>query len=157
MPLVEAEFRTLTGPENTAVGGSSMGGLLSFYLVTYHPETFGSCACVSTHFPLSEAVAAESFAGTTQEADETPFIIRDIEAGLTVPEGVRYWFDYGTEGLDAEYAPTHAAVREWLLGQGLVEGEDFEVRAYEGADHNETSWRARLDDPLTFLFGTRPG
>ena len=89
-------------------------------------------------------------------ADETPYIIRDVEAGLTVPKGARYWFDYGTRGLDAEYEPTHETVRRWLLDQGLVEGEDFVVRRYEGADHNEASWRARLDDPLTFLFGTLP-
>jgi enterochelin esterase-like enzyme len=44
-------------------------------------------------------------------------------------------------------------VRAWLLGQGLVEGRDFLVRRYEGATHNEASWRARLEDPLTFLFG----
>jgi hypothetical protein len=50
MPRVNAAFRTLTGPANTAVMGSSMGGLLSFYLVTQHPEVFGACGCVSTHF-----------------------------------------------------------------------------------------------------------
>jgi hypothetical protein len=83
-------------------------------------------------------------------------VIRDIEAGATVPDGVRYWFDYGTEGLDAAYGPTHAAVRAWLLAQGLVERRDFVVRAYPGATHNEASWRARLEDPLIFLFG-RPG
>ena len=91
----------------------------------------------------------------TEAPDETPYIVRDLEAGMTVPEGVRMWFDYGSEGLDAEYGPTHAAVREWLLGQGLTEGEDFVVREYRGADHNEASWRARLDDPMTFLFGQR--
>lgn len=58
MPRVNREFRTRTGPENTAAMGSSMGGLLSFYLVTHHPETFGACGCMSTHFPLSEDVAA---------------------------------------------------------------------------------------------------
>jgi len=46
-------------------------------------------------------------------------------------------------------------VREWLLDQGLIEGRDFVVREYEGATHNEASWRARLDDPLRFLFGYR--
>lgn len=158
-PRVDAEFRTLEGPENTAVMGSSMGGLLSFYLVTNHPDVFGACGCVSTHFPLSEAQWGSLITGERPGAppDETPFILRDIEAGLTVPDGARYWFDYGTEGLDAQYGPTHAAVREWLLGQGLVEGVDFVVREYDGADHNEASWRARLDDPLTFLFGTRDG
>jgi enterochelin esterase-like enzyme len=155
MPRVNAEFRTLTGPGNTAVMGSSMGGLLSFYLVTRHPDVFGACGCVSTHFPLSESVVAKRFGGEAVRTppDTTPYIIRDIAAGMTVPQGTRYWFDYGTEGLDASYAPTHDAVRTWLLSQGLVEGRDFVVRAYQGANHNEASWRARLDDPLTFLFG----
>ncbi len=158
MPRVNAEFRTLTGRRSTAVAGSSMGGLLSFYLVTYHPDVFGACACVSTHFPLSEAQVAQYFPDVVgaADADETPYIIRDIEAGLTVPEGARYWFDFGTQGVDAEYGPTHEAVRRWLLEQGRVEGVDFVVRRYEGADHNEASWRARLDDPLTFLFGGLP-
>jgi enterochelin esterase-like enzyme len=155
MPRVNAEFRTLTGPENTAVMGSSMGGLLSFYLVTHHPDVFGACGCMSTHFPLSEAMVAANFRGAVAAArpDTTPYIIRDIAAGMTVPNGTRYWFDYGTEGLDASYGPAHAAVRAWLLKQGLVEGRDFVVRRYDGATHNEASWRARLDDPLTFLFG----
>jgi pimeloyl-ACP methyl ester carboxylesterase len=157
MPRVNSAFRTLTGPENTAVMGSSMGGLLSFYLVTHHPEAFGACACMSTHFPLSQAVAARSFQGVAAVAnpDTTPYVIRDIAAGLKSPRGARYWFDYGSQGLDSTYGPTHEAVRAWLLGQGLVEGRDFVVRRYEGATHNEASWRARLDDPLAFLFGKR--
>jgi predicted alpha/beta superfamily hydrolase len=157
MPRVNAEFRTLTGPAHTAVMGSSMGGLLSFYLVTHHPDVFGACGCVSTHFPLSEAMVAASFPGAVAAAhpDTTPYIIRDIAAGLRVPKGTRYWFDYGTVGLDSTYGPTHAAVRAWLLTQGLVEGRDFVVPRYEGATHNEASWRARLDDPLTFLFGRK--
>ena len=155
MPRVNREFRTLTGPENTAVMGSSMGGLLSFYLVTYHPETFGACGCESTHFSLSEAVEAEYIEGVDQPEypDATPYAIHDIGSGLQAPVGARYYFDYGTEGLDADYGPTHETVRQWLLAQGLVEGEEFVVREYEGADHNEASWRARIDDPLTFMFG----
>lgn len=157
MPRVNREFRTLTGPAHTAVMGSSLGGLLSFYLVTHHPEVFGACGCVSTHFPLSQAMVAQYFPGlvTTAHPDTTPYVIRDIAAGLTAPKGARYWFDYGTQGPDAEYRPTHEAVRAWLLRQGLVEGKDFVIRRYDGADHNEAAWRARLDDPLTFLFGRR--
>jgi predicted alpha/beta superfamily hydrolase len=159
MPRVNAEFRTLTGPEHTAVMGSSMGGLLSFYLVTHHPDVFGACGCMSTHFPLSEATFGPNGPGvaTPTPPDTTPYIIRDIAAGMTVPKGVRYWFDYGTQSLDAAYGPTHAAVRTWLLQQGRVEGTDFVVRRYDGATHNEASWRARLDDPLTFLFGKHGG
>ena len=46
---------------------------------------FGACGCVSTHFPLSEAVWAQVGYGEDGEAlNETPFILRDIDAGLTV-------------------------------------------------------------------------
>lgn len=154
MPRVNAGFRTLTGPANTAHMGSSMGGLLSFYLATKHPETFGACGCVSTHFPLSEAMVAQYFpmAQTPANPDPAPYILKDIEAGLSVPLGTRLWFDYGTQGLDAGYAPAHDALRAALLKQGMTEGEDFVIRAYEGADHNETSWRARVKDPLRFLY-----
>jgi hypothetical protein len=138
--------------------GSSMGGLLSYYLVTHHGDVFGACGCMSTHFPLSEAVAAQVFPDFTvpEVPDTTPYVLRDIGSGLRVPRGARYWFDYGTLGLDSAYASTHRAVRAWLLGQGLIEGRDFVVRRYVGATHNEASWRARLEDPLTFLFAPRP-
>ena len=157
MPRVNAAFHTLTGPGNTAVMGSSMGGLLSFYLVTHHPEAFGACGCESTHFPLSESVVAQVFPNVPVPTapDTTPYIVRDIRTGLKAPQGARYRFDFGSLGLDSAYAPSHEAVRRWLLAQGRVEGRDFVVHRYEGATHNEASWRKRLEDPLTFLFGKR--
>jgi len=158
MPRVNAEFRTLTGPENTAVMGSSMGGLLSFNLVTHHPEAFGACGCVSTHFPLSESVVKQVFPGvvTAAQADTTPYVVRDIARGLRAPKGARYLFDFGGLGLDSAYVPTHEVVRAWLLRQGFMENRDFVIRRYPEATHNEASWRARLDDDLTFLFGRLP-
>lgn len=157
MPRVNREFRTLTGPEHTAHMGSSMGGLLGFYLVTHHPEAFGSCACMSTHFPLSPVVAQQFFppGSIAASTGTTPYLVKDIAAGLKAPADARYWFDRGTLGLDSAYGPTYAALRQWLLSQGRVEGRDFVVRTYPGATHNEASWRARLADPLTFLFGDR--
>lgn len=151
MPRVNAEFRTLTDRDNTFVMGSSMGGLLSYYLVREHPDKFSACGCVSTHFPLSDAVAASYLGINPDAADTTPYILKDIANGARVPDGVRFFFDYGTETLDADYGPTHAALRDWLLGQGLVEGTDFRMQEYAGAAHNEAAWRARLDDQLAWL------
>ena len=153
-PRVDREFRTLSDAANTATMGASMGGLVSYYLVTNHPEVFGACGCMSTHFPISEYIVAQYFADADDSnADRMPYILRDIAAGATVPDGARYWFDYGGRGLDAQYGETHQAVREWLLSQEMIENDDFVIREYPQADHNETAWRARLEDPLTFLFG----
>lgn len=152
-PRVNAEFRTLKGAEDTFVMGSSMGGLLSFYLVKEHPDEFSACGCVSTHFPISAAVAASFMGDKSGDADPTPYVVQDIAKGDTVSQGARFFFDYGTETLDAEYGPTHEIVRDWLEAQGRIEGTDFRIQEYEGAAHNEAAWRARLDDQLVWLLG----
>jgi enterochelin esterase-like enzyme len=150
LPEVHAEFRTLKGPRHTAVMGSSMGGLISFDLCRRHPGVFGAGGCVSTHFPF-----AVSTDGLNASGKEQPFIERDIERGLRFARGPRLYFDHGTVGLDALYEPVQAKVNEWLRGQGWREGRDFVARRFDGADHNEAAWRARLDEPLGFLYRGR--
>lgn len=152
MPRVDAAFRTLSGPDDTYHMGSSMGGLLSYYLVRNHPDVFGACGCVSSHFALSEQAFTGYVGG--EGADATPYIQRDIEHGDAISGG-RFYFDYGTEALDSTYEQDHAPVRQWLLEQGFVEGRDFAMRKYEGAGHSEHAWRARVGDQLLWLLGSR--
>jgi len=158
MPRVNREFRTLTGPANTAVMGSSMGGLVSWYLVTRHPEVFGACGCLSNSFMLSEGLVKRLVPASSSSTvpDTAPYLLRDIQKGLRAPREARYWIDYGTAELDAGDLAIQDSVVAWLKSQGLVEGRTLEVRSYLGAIHNESAWRARLDDPLTFLFGQPP-
>ena len=150
MPRVNAEFRTLPGADDTFTMGSSAGGLLSYYLVKNHPDIFSACGCVSSHFAFSAA----DIGAMTEDTDSTPYIIRDIENGATVPEGVRFYFDYGTETLDTTYESDHEPVRAWLLKQGLIEGQDFQMRKFEGAAHSEAAWRARVGDQFDWLLGS---
>jgi predicted alpha/beta superfamily hydrolase len=44
-PLIDARFRTL--PEETGIGGSSLGGLVSVYLALKHPKVFSRAAVMS--------------------------------------------------------------------------------------------------------------
>ena len=148
MPKVNQRFRTRTGPEHTGVMGSSLGGLISFWLCWQYPKVFGRAGCLSTHFPWTGKLPPDT--------GGPPLIELEIARGATFPHGVRLYFDYGTRGIDATYEPMQAKVNAWLTGQGLKPGEDFIARKFEGADHNEAAWRARLDNPLTFLFGLPP-
>lgn len=43
-------------------------------------------------------------------------------------------------------------VDEIMAGKGYGP-ENWMTRKFEGADHSEKSWSARLDIPLTFLLG----
>ena len=46
-PFVDSQYRTLAGPQNTALGGSSLGGLVTLYIGLRHPEIFGKLAALS--------------------------------------------------------------------------------------------------------------
>ncbi|MCU0882299.1 MAG: alpha/beta hydrolase-fold protein [Hyphomonadaceae bacterium] len=155
MPRVNREYRTLTGPEHTFHMGSSMGGLLSYYLVANHPEVFSACGCVSTAFLLTPAMINGEFAPPVANPSTVPYVVTDIANGASVVRSQRFFFDYGTAGQDAHYGPSTRAVGDWLVRQGFVEGADFKIRAYPGADHNEAAWRARVGDQLDWLLGAR--
>ena len=151
MPRVNAEFKVLSGPQNTFTMGSSMGGLMSLYLVQNFPETFGACGCVSTHVSWSPQMIEWFMGRDPTQADPTPYLIKDIQAGASMPAGQRLYFDYGTQGLDAAYHEPHQALGEWLDAQGFVEGETYKIQRFDGADHNEASWRERVDQQLAWL------
>ena len=45
---IDSRFRTYPSREATAIGGSSMGGLMSLYAVTVYNDVFSKAACVSS-------------------------------------------------------------------------------------------------------------
>lgn len=47
-PVIDRDFRTLPFRETTAVGGSSMGGLMALYAVVCHNDIFSKAACLSS-------------------------------------------------------------------------------------------------------------
>ena len=53
-PYVDKTYRTKTSSKNTAIFGSSLGGLISFYAALQYPEVFGKVGCFSPAFGLIE-------------------------------------------------------------------------------------------------------
>ena len=53
-PFVDTHYRTKADKNNTAAIGSSMGGLISFYMVWLHPDVFGKAACLSSGFAYDD-------------------------------------------------------------------------------------------------------
>lgn len=80
-------------------------------------------------------------------------MLQDIAAADDLPSGVRLYFHYGTEGLDAAYNAPHIAVNEWLLAQGFDEKTNLKAKKFDGASHDEASWRARVGEQLDWLPG----
>jgi alpha-glucosidase len=55
-PFIDNEYRTLTDKENTAIMGSSMGGLITHYAVLEYPNIFNKAAIFSPSYWYSDKV-----------------------------------------------------------------------------------------------------
>lgn len=135
-PMIDSTYRTKTDAAHTAVMGSSMGGLISLYALCEYPAVFGGAGCVSTHWPIVK-----------------PVIRPYLETQLPSPQAHKIYFDHGTIDLDAKYPRLQRKVDSLMRQHGYTERENWLTRVYEGDTHNEACWQARIDVPLTFLFG----
>jgi hypothetical protein len=59
--------------------------------------------------------------------------------------------DHGTATLDQYYAPYQAVVDARFTASGWQKGRDWESRVYEGAEHEENAWAARLPEIFGWL------
>lgn len=133
-PFIDRTYRTKPDRSNTFVMGSSMGALMSLYAISEYPDIFGGAACLSTHFPLGNGAMLDYMA-----------------AHLPSPKRHKIYFDFGTETLDAEYAPYQAKADAIMQKKGYKKGRDWNTLKFPGEDHSETSWRKRVNIPLEFL------
>ncbi len=133
-PFIDRTYRTKADQAHTFVMGSSMGGLISLYAISEYPQVFGGAGCLSTHWPAGEEPLVDFMA-----------------AHLPDPNSHRLYFDFGTATLDAAYPPYQQRMDEHLLKAGYLLHENWITLKFEGAEHNEAAWRARVHLPLNFL------
>ncbi|MFZ9395022.1 MAG: alpha/beta hydrolase [Erythrobacter sp.] len=146
-PRVDREFRTLAGPRDTAIMGSSMGGLISLYAIAEYPRVFGQAAGLSTHLPLVDprSGSAEERSSAVAAAFGKYFASTALSRRHN-----RIYIDHGTGTLDAFYPPYFKAFDRMMQDGGWAAPE-FESRAFFGTEHEENAWAQRLDIPLGFL------
>ena len=145
-PLIDRRYAVDPAPTATAIMGSSMGGLISLYALLEYPQVFGAAACLSTHWPASFIFDDP----TLPEA-----ILAYLTEKLPEPTLHRLYFDHGTATLDAHYAQWQVRVDAVMTSKGYSDA-NWMSRVYDGAEHSERAWSARLQEPLTFLFSASP-
>jgi predicted alpha/beta superfamily hydrolase len=133
-PFIDRTYRTRRDASSTAVGGASLGGLVSVWLALEHPRVFGNVLAVSP----------------TVWWDG--FVILGKIAALPRRTPARFWIDIGTlEGADAVSGARR--LRDALLEKGWKAGTDLEYFEQEGGQHDEISWASRVEGMLSFLYG----
>ncbi len=135
-PYVDRTYRTRTGRADTFVMGSSMGGIISLYAAAEYPAVFGGVGAVSTHWPAGDGAVIDYLARTMPD-----------------PRTHRIWMDRGTATLDASYEAYQPRADSLFRARGYRDGVNFSTKVYEGAAHDERSWRVRVAEPLIFLLG----
>jgi len=129
-PLIDARYATRRGAGDTAIGGSSLGALVSMWLLLRHPQVFGAALVVSP---------------AVWWADRA--IVATVQAAPLPQPVPRIWLDIGTGEGDAVVASVRA-LRDVLSERG------WPVRYTEaaGAAHDEAAWAGRVEPMLRFLY-----
>ncbi len=132
-PFIDSNYRTLTDSKNSAVMGSSMGGLISFLITWKHPDVFSMAGCLSSSFYYDN----DKIFDAVKNYDKPP-------------KGLKIYIDHGEDGL------TRGQKMFAMLTQmGFVLGTNIDYYYARGAEHNEAAWAQRLERPLLFFFENR--
>lgn len=134
-PFIDSHYRTLPDRNNTAVMGSSMGGLISFYISLWYPEVFSKAGCLSSAFIYDEADIMNQL--STLPKPKLP---------------IDFYLDCGDEGIDKFFVKSSEQVSLWLKEKQVGRTE---YHFSPGAPHNEIAWSHRIWQPLIFMFGTK--
>lgn len=117
-PYIDAHYRTRRSAANTAIAGSSMGGLISAYAVLKYPETFGVAGIFSPSFWIAPAM-------------------KELAAAKRENKNLRFWFYAGEKESDSMVSDMRA-VKDILSSKYKT---DISFNTDPDASHNEGAWR----------------
>ena len=140
-PMVDANFRTYPFRECTAIGGSSMGGLMAIRAVAGYNRWFSKAACVS------------SAIGFCPEE-----VLRDA-AEHTIDPDTRVYLSWGSReawgAKDPEREDPNSESYRWnhAIARSIRDyGGTAWVRCQEGGGHCEADWEKQVPDFMDFLW-----
>jgi predicted alpha/beta superfamily hydrolase len=129
-PEVDARIRVHGTRRETGVVGSSLGGVVSFYMAWQYPETFGFAACMSSTFSFRDDL---------------------IERVLSEPKSnSRFYLDSGWPNDNYEVTLAMAMA---LSQRGYRLREEFLHLVFPLEKHDETAWGRRLHIPFQLGLG----
>ena len=138
IPFIARHYRVASGPENTGLGGSSLGALISLYTAVVGPGVFGRLLLESPSL----------WASNRQ-------IIRESRRVRRWPERVFLATGTAEAGRASRDQSMVDDVRELaaIIIRAGADDHHLKLIVEEGATHHESAWARRFPDALAFLFG----
>ena len=140
MPFVHQHYRIARGPENTGLGGSSLGALISLYTAIDRPGTLGFLLLESPSLFVSK-----------RRLLKYSRYFRQWPEKIFLAIGTR---ESGREDKDQRVVEDVRELEQIMRRAGLNDSR-LRVRIDEGAGHNEGEWARRFPEALQFLLGGR--
>lgn len=137
-PMIDQTYRTKSDRNNTFVGGSSMGGIISFMIVWTYPEVFSKAICMSPAFKNPDGFGYQfDFVKVVNETEKR--------------NKVKFYIDNGGIGLESELQPGINEMLDALKAKKYIEGKEFKFVLDEAASHNEAAWAERFPKAILWL------
>ncbi|MEP7263819.1 MAG: alpha/beta hydrolase-fold protein [Bacteroidota bacterium] len=155
VPLINKNFRTLTGAEYTSIAGFSLGGLSAFDIAWNNPEVFGSAGIFSGSFWWRSKDYKDGFDESVHR------IAHAMVRNSKKREGLRLWFECGTQdeiadrnknGVIDSIDDTLDLINELIL-TGYKLDQDLKYVEVVNGFHNESTWAEVMPLFLQFAFG----
>jgi len=138
MPFVEKNYRVATSPENTGLGGSSLGALIALYTAMTRPGVFGRLLLESPSL----------WASNRQ-------LIKESRLVRIWPERIYLAAGTAEAGSPERDRTVVDDVRELaaILRRAVLSEKRLRLVIKDGAGHSEGAWAERFPEALQFLFG----
>lgn len=139
-PFIDKNYRTRSDKENTAIMGSSMGGLISFYATLQYPKVFGKSGVYSPSFWFSD----QSF-----EFAKNHGKLKNIKM---------YLLAGGKEGANNivfnEISKTVMDMNKMvvILKENGFLSDNIITKVVSEGKHNEKLWRDNFEEAILWLF-----
>lgn len=138
-PEIDAKYRTKTKAKNTAIMGSSLGGLASFYAALKYPNVFGKVGCFSPSFWFCPKEMNALMAKTKVFKTKVFFLCGDSEGANTKDSN---------EGMILPMKE----VEHWVNTKRCECKKLNKEVIVKGGQHNEKLWRDGFAKAYLWLF-----
>lgn len=130
-PFIDQNYRTKNNREQTAIMGSSLGGLISYYAVLQYPETFGKAGVFSPSFEMAK-------------------MSLDFVKDHSNLKDSKIYFMAGNR--ESEHMVAEMSQTIQLMKDAGFPENNIKSKVVKEGEHNEKLWREEFEPAILWLF-----
>jgi predicted alpha/beta superfamily hydrolase len=131
-PYIDSNYRTLPDQKHTGIFGSSLGGVVSFYIGLKYPEVFSKIGVFSPAFWFSE----ESY---------------KLAGNFKKKKPIKIYITGGAK--EADNYEAEIIKMKQILTKGKIKPSELKVEVIPDGKHNEWFWRREFPKVYLWLMG----